>query len=86
MNFKNTHKLQNPPKITEKLFPWELVAKLKGLDVNQTKVDVISGHAGITLIPLLLCEPVRSVQRRRSRAADQAHSGRRYRGGQGRHR
>lgn len=29
------------------------VAELKGLDVSQTKVDVIGGHAGITIIPLL---------------------------------
>lgn len=29
------------------------VAELKGLDVNQTSVDVIGGHAGISIIPLL---------------------------------
>jgi len=29
------------------------VAELKGLDVNATSVDVIGGHAGITIIPLL---------------------------------
>jgi len=29
------------------------VAELKGLDVNSTNVDVIGGHAGITIIPLL---------------------------------
>lgn len=29
------------------------VAELKGLDVNSTSVDVIGGHAGITIIPLL---------------------------------